>query len=318
MKPKWQHEVLELAASPELREWWEELQRTRAEEDSAREQHDELLTQINLLEFRSDLAQRNASDMLFQAGEYEDAAAKALAEMSAMDNRSFRIVGDFEDLRLRVSNLWYELGSKEETVRELQEEIEALSAKGGSSSSEAKKKEAELKAARRDLEVASAAYDKEASRKTKLWAEVEGIWNKSLRINLAVAERRRKAAKVRGMAERLFAQVESNKDRTNKLRAESQRVLEQKNNLTKRLHSMLDAAGERFDCIAGEDFLYWPQREDPRRVYCLALVTDADAYPSPVSPLQVYQSERTSGVDTLTALPETPQVAGEYDPSFSV
>jgi len=307
MKPKWLKDVKDLLDSPDFKSWWAQLETARRDLRVTQEQEDEVLTQNNLLNFRAEMGQRAASDLLFKAGEYEDAATHLLADASDLDNRSFRIVAEFEDMRVLVSDLWYKLGSAEENVRELTEEIARLkdrltkanASERGSLETELRKRDADLKTQNKDLRRISEEYEREAARKSRMWTEVERIWNKSLTINLSVTERRRKGAKIRLMAERLFQQVESNHERAEKLETERESLAEKIADAHRRVTALLEQATEKFECVAGEDFLYWPQREDANRVYCLSLVTDAEAYRVPVMPLKVYGAQRQSGVDSL-------------------
>mgnify|MGYP001555189428 CR=1 FL=1 len=99
-------EIKELLASPERLAWWESLCQARNALADASAQYDELLTQAMLMDFRAELAQKNAIDTLYRSGEHEDAAAGLLAESTTLENQSFKAVSDFEELR------WFPLPSE--------------------------------------------------------------------------------------------------------------------------------------------------------------------------------------------------------------
>src|SRR5580658_2484697 len=126
MQAKSLAEVTELVSSAEFRGWAEDLAKVVAAEAAAAEHFDELLTQSTVMDFRAELAQKNAIDTLYKAGECEDLAARLFAEATDIENRSFEVVATFEEQRLKVSEIWYRMGSKEKSVVELRDRTAAL------------------------------------------------------------------------------------------------------------------------------------------------------------------------------------------------
>src|SRR5512138_325742 len=123
MKARRLTEVRQLLASPEFKGWWETLVKARQGRDDAQERHEELLSQAMLMDFRAELAQKNAIDTLYRAGELEDTAAKMQAESQALDNASFKVVADFEGQRIHASEVWYRACAAERRVDGLSEEL---------------------------------------------------------------------------------------------------------------------------------------------------------------------------------------------------
>src|SRR5688572_23479361 len=113
MKPKRLSEVRALISQADFQEWWAQLVKSREEARAAQERYDELLSQNTLMEFKAELTQKNAIDTLYRAGECEDTAANMLFEATGLENRSYRVIADFEEQRYKVSELWYRLGAAE-------------------------------------------------------------------------------------------------------------------------------------------------------------------------------------------------------------
>src|SRR6185369_135828 len=115
---------------------------------------DELLAQVALMEFRAELTQKNAIDTLYRAGEHEDTAANMLFEATELENKSFKGISDFEEQRVRASELWYRLGAAEKKLEEAREQ---------------KRSESDLRSVERALKAVSDEYERENNRKTRAW-----------------------------------------------------------------------------------------------------------------------------------------------------
>jgi hypothetical protein len=76
VKAKWNHEVSEILASDRFTTWFESLENARVHLKRMGDKSDELLTQVNLLEFRAELAHRKAIDVLERANALEDESAE--------------------------------------------------------------------------------------------------------------------------------------------------------------------------------------------------------------------------------------------------
>jgi chromosome segregation ATPase len=305
MKAKWLKEVKSLLSSHEFKDWWRDFTRTQMELDRTREHLDELLTQENLMDFRSDLAQKNAIDKLYLSTSHEDQATGLLAEASELENRSYEVVANFERKRIFVSDLWFRKGALEHHIEGLRGQLAENVAKLASIKdrnaqlnikSDNRAIEADLKRLDKEHRKLSEEYEKESQAKTRLWEEVETVWTRSLEYNLKVAESRIKAKKLKVDSQRFFSDSEDSRKRA----AEVKGKVEETRNLTvdlkRRLDDLLLAAQKRFDCISEEDFLYWAQKENNKMVYCVPLVTDADNYNIEITALSVYQSDRQNGV----------------------
>ncbi len=290
MKLKRLGEVRSLVAQPEFQQWWGQLLAGREEMAAAEERYDELLAQTTLMEFRAELTQKNAIDTLYRAGECDDAAANMLSEGTELENRSFRVISDFEEQRFRVSEIWYRLGASEKSLEEKREEHGRL---------KAKKSETELKSAERLHQVAADEYERETGRKNRLWEEVERIWDRSAEVNLLVAEHRARGRRIRKEAEGMFALAEERKRRTRELRIEAEQSAAAVDSAKGKTRDLLDQARGLFGCASGEDFLYFRQKDNPKQAFCIPLLADAESYNVEVRPLSIFSVERQRGVSFL-------------------
>lgn len=306
MKAAWLKEIQELLDRPDFRRWWEELNNLRDRLKQASGHLDDLLTQEHISRFRAELAQKEAIDTLYLAGEYEAAAARNLAEAAELDNRSYEAVSQFERHRIKVSELWSKLGSAENALAEARNRLENAN-KTPAAKREQGDIQTQVKRLEKDAKREREAYEKEAARKNRLWEEVELMWNRSLEINLTVAEKKRKGARVRTAAEKLFRAAEDNKIKTESLAAGVKQAQDDKKNLEKAIREQYDRARQQFNCLIEEDFLYWPQRENNRMVYCVPLLDDREAYNIEIKSLHLYQTERQKGVEFLEPLSLTPK-----------
>lgn len=301
MQAKSLAEVRELVGSPEFRRWADELAKSVAAEAQAAEQFDELLTQSTVMDFRAELAQKNAIDTLYKAGECEDAAARLFAEATDIENRSFEVVATFEEQRLKVSEIWYRMGSKEKNVVELRDRVTAL--REAKKEGEAVEAETSLRKTEREHRQIHADYERETQSKTRLWEEVERMWAQSAELNLVVAEKRLQGRKIRGRAERLFREAEERKTTGKKLRGDADRESATRGSHQNRIQELLRDARERFGCASGEEFLYWRQREDKDGAYCVPLISDSESYNIDVRRLALYRLRRQRGVEFIEPVP---------------
>lgn len=291
MKPKRLAEIHALIAEPEFQGWWEALQQARGDLSAKEKAYDELLSQTTLMEFRAELTQKNAIDTLYRAGACEDSAANMVFEATELENRSFRAVADFEEQRYRASELWYRLGAAEKQLDEKKEEAKAPQ--------KAKKSDADLRAAEKALRSAGDEYEREMGRKNRLWDEVERIWARSAEVSLLVAEQKLRGKRVRKQAESLFALAEERKLRAKDLRSEAEAASAEREKAEGRIRALLEEARARFGCAAGEEFLYFRQKDNQKLAFCVPLVEDGETYNVEVKPLSVYTVDRQRGVSFL-------------------
>ncbi|MHB8416875.1 MAG: hypothetical protein ACYDCL_02295 [Myxococcales bacterium] len=309
MKVKSLMEVRELVGSADFLGWWQELSQARAAEAEAEDRFDELLTQSTLLDFRAELAQKNAIDTLYRAGACEDAAAKLVADATDVENRSFEVVAAYEEHRFRVSEIWYRLGAAEKALEELRERgTAAKTALGAEGGDRARRREAEAAVAGAEVDLRKAErehrqihddYERETQRKLRLWDEVERMWASSAEMNLLVSEKRAEGRKIRKRAERLFKEAEERKTRSKALRAEADQKSGERAQHAARREQLLRGARERFGCAVGEEFLYWRQREDQSGAHCVSLIDDSEDYNIEVKALGIYRAEKQRGVEFL-------------------
>jgi hypothetical protein len=290
MKPKRLSELLGTLATPEFQDWWEEFRKARLEAQSAQERYQRLLSEASSMEFKAEVAQKNAIDTLYRAGECEDTAASKLFEATELENQSYRAVSDFEEQRYRVSELWYRLGGEEKSLDEKRESHQ---------SGPSKKSEAELRVAERDHQAAHQAYETEGDRRNRLWDEVERIWNQSAEVSLMVAELRARGRKIRKEAETLFALAEDRKGKSSELRAEAEIASAASEAAQARLKTMLDRTREQFGCAPGIEFLYFRVTDSQKRAFCVPLIEDSDHYNVELKSLSVHLVDLQRGVAYL-------------------
>jgi len=284
-----------LLATAEFRGWFDDLVKARIALADAEAAHDELLAQLTLMEFRAELAQKNAIDTLYRGGEHEDSAARMLAEAEELENKSFPGVAAFEDQRFRVSELWYRLGAAEKELED------ARNAKKGADVI------GPLEKKQRD---AADEYERETARKNRLWDEVERLWARSAEVSLLTAEQKVQARKVRKQAEGLFALAEDRKGKSKQLKADTEASAQAVEAARAKLEAVRQRATEQFGCTLGQDFLYFRHRDDNHQAFAVALVEDHDTYNVEVKPLSAYFVDRKTGVTHLEpALAERPSLA---------
>ncbi|MFH1808435.1 MAG: hypothetical protein ABIJ09_06815 [Pseudomonadota bacterium] len=304
MKAKWLHEVQDLLNQEQFRAWFDDLEQVRIELKEAVERYEELLTQVNVSEFRSELAQKNAIDTLYRASEYEDAAAQMNAEATDLENKAMENLGTFEEQRVHTSEIWFKLEALDHDLEEHRKASNAARVK-------------ELERGRRKI---SEEYEREAAKKQRLWEEVEAMWGISLEKNLLTNERSTKGKAVRRQAEKLFAKAEEAKTQAEELRADAEAIARERERLEERERELVEDARSRFDAVLHEDFLYWQQRENNKRVWVSPLISDVNNYNISLRACSVYQCERGRGVDFLEPLIEQEkslQEDGRLDEFFS-
>ncbi|MEW5853879.1 MAG: hypothetical protein AB2A00_34210 [Myxococcota bacterium] len=280
MKAKQLPEVREIVNSELFRSWFDALTKARLAAREASLRHDEVLTQVHLMEFRAELAQKKAMDALYRSGDYENASAQMQAEASELENKSLEVVGQFEKQRVMCTELWVALTKAEE-----QNDPRAKRIKDD--------------------------YERETAKKTLLWEEVESLWAASLAKNLAMIENRAKGKRVRKESEQLFANAEQGSRSAAALKAETQesaRALEQ---AEEAVRDLMNKGRTQFDAVVHEDFLYWAAREN-KLVYVVPLFSDSEHYNIELTACTVYQCERTRGVEFLEPVME-PQKATRVD-----
>ena len=297
-------DLRELLQGPAFAAWWAELGRVEATLREARARRDDLQAQLELMKARAEGAEESAAETLSRAGEVEDGASGMSAQSQELENRALELVGRFEEQRFRVSELWYRLGGAE---RVLEERREALAAAGGEGTGPraAVGRRGAAVAARlvkegdRAVRHLREAYQREASRKDRLWEQVERSWARSVEIALLVAEGRWQTRRVNLAAERLFQEAKDRRVRAKRLKADLAAALREHDGATRMRSMLLAEARQRFGCVAGTSFLYWRRRGDERGALAVALADDGEAYNVEVKALGMYLVDRQRGVAFL-------------------
>ena len=313
MKALWQREVQAILQRQDFVKWWESLVSLESKKEQIQARHQELLAQVNLMSFKAELTQKNAIDSLYLAGEYEDSAARHLAEAAEIENKSYEAVANFEGQRIEVSDLFSKMGAVEHRFLTRQAEAQSLritmeGTKEKDKKAELKRhlksKEKELSRTEKDLRESSAIYERENSRKMSLWEEVEQMWARSLDINMGVSERRIKSRQARRVAEVLFREAEDHKHKSEALQIEAETAKKKSDEVERAIDDQRSAARKFFGCLVGEEFLYWPRREDVNEVYCMSINDHSEGFNIELQARSIYLIHRQRGVEFLEPLPQ--------------
>jgi Txe/YoeB family toxin of Txe-Axe toxin-antitoxin module len=310
MKALWLREVRAIQGKKEFLSWWQVLTGLIRERSELRSRHEELLAQAKLTEFRAEFVQRNAIDTLYRAGEMEDSAASLMAESSEVENKAYEAVANFESQRIYVSGLYSQMGAEEHRFLSLQSEVEKKNEQMKDAKGErfvevkrrlaAKTKGLKLKG--KDLQDASDEYEREADRKMRLWEEVELMWFRSTDINLKVAERQIRGRCSRKEAEKLFKEAELHKQTADRLNQEADKLSNRISELKTGIEQHRSAAKRLFGCLVGEEFLYWPRRENNKQVYCMPIGSHSSDYNIELKSTNLYIVNRQKGVSFIEPL----------------
>ena len=292
MKALWLREVQAILGREDFLKWWRSLVDLEQKLAAVGSRFDELLAQVNLMDFRAEFTQKNAIDSLYLAGEYEDTAAQLLAEASEIENKSYEAVANFESQRIYVSDLFSRMGAVEHNFLNAQTERERLE---------------------KELRDATALYERENARKMSLWEEVEQMWARCLDINLGVSERRVKSKRARREAERLFKEAEQHKRSSKALQAEAAEAEQKKKEIQQAIEDLRTSARKLFGCLVGEEFLYWPRRENINEVYCVPINDHAEGFNIELRAKNIYLISRQRGVEFIEPLPPAGEVPEEED-----
>lgn len=296
-------EIREMIASPEFLEWWGQLVAARVALADAEAARDELLAQLTLMEFRSELTQKNAIDTLYRAGEHEDGAAQSLAEATELENRSFPGVAAFEEQRFKVSEIWYRFGAADRALEDARDQEQSP---------------AMLDALERRHRALADEYEREIARRKRLWDEVERLWARSTEVSLMTCEERVLARKVRKESEALFGLAEERKKKAQTIKLEAECAATAVEKARTALAMLRTRARDLFGAAVGIDFLYFRQKDDQKQALAVALVDDHTAYNVEVRAHAVYSVDRERGVGFLEPARASVPSPEEGDRRFEV
>jgi hypothetical protein len=273
-------ELRELLQSPPFTTWWTEYSRAVTELKEASDRHQDLLSQAELMDLRSELAQRTAMDAFSDAGDAERASARAGAEAQELENRALAFVGLYEEQRFKTSDLWYRLGGLERTSEE-------------AADPQARRQlERQRDAVQRD-------YTAEDQRRDKLWAEVEDTWARSFERSLLAQEHADHSRRVRKESERLFREAEERRLRARQIHGDAEVTGRERRDAEQHRARLLEQAAHQLGCAPGDRFLYFRHRDDPKAAFAVALVDDAESYNVEVKALGVFTVGPQRGVAFL-------------------
>jgi hypothetical protein len=260
--------------------WWAEYNAAAAELRESTERRQDLHSQAELMELRSELVQRTAMDAFSGGGEADEASARLGVEAQELENLALSLVGLFEEQRFRASDLWYRLGGLERSIEDAPDD-----------------------GARRQLErqlpLLQKEYGVEDQKRTRLWSEVEDTWAHSFQRSLLSNEHGDRARRIRKEAERLFKEAEDRRQRARQLKGEAEASAREVAAAAQRRAHLLERAAKEFGCIHGERFLYWRHQDDPRLAFAVPLQDDAEGHNIEVRALGTYLVGPQRGVAFL-------------------
>jgi hypothetical protein len=288
-------EVKELLSGQAFAAWWSDHGRAVAALREARARHEDLVAQAEMMELRSELAQRAAIDAFSRSGEAEDRGRAEAAEAQSLENRALELVGAYEEHRFKTSDLWYRLGGAE---KRLEERRDALATPGDGAKARAQAESAHKEAEREHARIREE-YEAADKHRARLWDEVEEAWSKSCERALLSAEHGVVARTVRREAERLFKEAEERRARVKQLRADADAAGRERADTDRRRTELLRAAQERFGCMAGDGWLYWRHRDDKRSAFAVSLADLPDGANLEVKALAVYTVGLQRGIAFL-------------------
>jgi hypothetical protein len=292
-------ELRELLQSPPFAAWWAAYGAALEGEREAAARHGQVTGRQRLADLEAEASQRLAIDTFSAAGEAEEEAARVGAEAQAHEVRALEQVGRFEEQRFRTSDLWYRLGGAERTVEVRREALARVASAGHDVEKLRLQAEAALRLAERQLRSLQDEYAAEDRKRSRLWDEVEAVWERSFERSLLAAEHTTRSRRIIRDAERLFHEAEEKRAAARQLRDEAEHASRALADAARRRGGLLDEAREGFGCVAGESFLYWRHPDDQRAAWAVALRDDAAGWNIPVKPLEVYAVNRARGVAFL-------------------
>jgi hypothetical protein len=322
MKVFWLREVQAILAREDFQSWWQLTADAEKKLAALQAREDELLAQGKLVTFRAELTQKRAIDILYNAGEYDDKAAKLEAESSEIENRSYEAVANFETQRIAVSDLFSRMGALEHAFLNVQSEVRTLktSMEGVKDKVEReefsrllKRKETELARAQQDFRASSDGYERENNRKIRLWEEVEQMWSRSLDVALSAKEYRVNSKRIRQESELLFKEAEMQKLKAEALLRETDEAIQKRKELTHAMDEHRVSSSRLFGCLVGEEFLYFPRRENNAETYCVPIHDFGTGFNIELKAKTIYLINRKRGVEFIEPLPPPGVIREEED-----
>ncbi|HVE87346.1 MAG TPA: hypothetical protein VND93_31030 [Myxococcales bacterium] len=308
MRPVRLADLRGLVSQPDFQDWWGQLRAALESLAGAQARWQKALKDAALSELHAELAQKDAIDTLDRARDCDDVAATLSSEATDAENAAFQLVSQYEDVRIQVSEVWYRLGALEKSFDERQEATRKPGA--------GKRADEAVRTVARALQAAQLEYERLNTRKKEMWERVEATWVKQAETSLQMAEQRMRGKRVRTEAEARFQQAEQLKRDTGAARAEAEKASNEVSALRTQVARLLADAASRFECAAGEDFLYFRQKDHGSWAFCVSLVDDGDSYNLEVHPLGIYSVEQKRGVTFLEPARERAASADEGDRRF--
>ena len=319
IKVKSGREVRDLIGSEPFNTWYSRYQTVRQAIQAARDRHFEVEAESAMVTLRAEYSQRRADECLFRAGECEDLGELAHAEFAEIENTSFEMLSEFETERRRTTESWQATDRLEKSfedekqrLREMQARIDTVrESKASEAQAEADRLEGRARElehsihrTEKDVEAARAKQGTLEQHKDSLWVDVEDAWSRAFQANIARTEYAYEGRRARGEAESLFGQSTTERRRIDALHAEAVQVKQRIFELATELDKLLQTARDDFHCVLIEEFLFWPQKGNVATAWVVPLIDERHHLNIQVEALQLYQVERSKGLDFVEPVPE--------------
>lgn len=324
MAAKTARDIQELLRSEPFLAWFRTYNRLRDDIKNARTRQQDLIAQAEMMTLKAEFDQRAADDRIFEAGEHEDASATAHAEFAEIENTAFESLSAFEQERRTSGKHWADNDRLEKVLddhRQRTADVKARIAAAREARTPAGNAEAERFEARgREMEQQLAGFVKDAEQahqrmlgtnqqRDKLWTEVEALWMRSFRANMARAEHAYRSKRSRVEAEELFALAAAERRRTDGLQQEREGAAQHLSLARAQYAALLRQGEEQFACTLIDEFIFWTRPDDVDNVWCVPLIDERRHLNIQVAMLQLYQVAKAAGVDFIEPIPETPDAA---------
>jgi hypothetical protein len=79
------------------------------------------------------------------------------------------------------------------------------------------------------------------------------------------------------------------------------------------MEDLRTSARKWFGCLVGEEFLYWPRRENVNEVYCVPINDHAEGFNIELRAKNIYLISRQRGVEFIEPLPPAGEPPEEED-----
>ena len=295
MQSKGVSDVRKLINSGDFASWFRYYSELSENSQRLTSRVEDLISKIEILGFRSEATHRKADEILFLSGELEDKSQLAQAEYAEIENSSFEQLSTFESQRRVVNDCAIFQDQVEDALEKARLITSGLTPTHANAHS--------VQAAVEDFRIAQAEYERELERRDELWAGVEKTWSRAFLAAMARPEHLYQSRKIRSKAENCYSQAEAQRARVEDLEAELQSSRKEFRIYAEKLANHREMARATFNCVLIQDFLFWPNANNPELSICVPLVEERNHLNLQVEPLVLYQVSQEKGLEFIEPIP---------------